>query len=111
VFPVTFPIPHLFSARSYVDKHNADERYNIMRFIHKVPCPIFLAAGGLEVHPRLRDCATDAYKLVSSDRRNRLLVMPDADHGFPGKADELAAALDAWFLESAPIAALGEQAI
>ncbi|HEY7269327.1 MAG TPA: alpha/beta fold hydrolase [Dehalococcoidia bacterium] len=106
VFPTAFPLPHLWSAAAYVDKHNADERYNIERFIDKVTCPIFIAGGGLERHPRLRDGAADAFAIVAGDERNRLLIDPEADHGFPGKSAELASAITTWLLERAPLAAL-----
>ncbi len=96
LFPVTFPIPHLFSARAYLDKHNVDERYNVMRYVDQVRRPLFLAAGSLETHPRLRDCARDAYALVKDDPANRLWIMEGADHGFPGKAPELAAEILSW---------------
>jgi pimeloyl-ACP methyl ester carboxylesterase len=108
LFPTRFPLPHLWSARAYVDKHNVDERYNIERFIGRVRCPIFIAVGGLETHPRLRDAAADAFKIVSGEERNRLLIDPEADHGFPGKASELAAAITTWLLETAPLSALEE---
>jgi len=64
VFPVSFPMSHLFSARSYLDKHGPDERYNLMKYLKDVRCPLLIMAGSLEDHPRLRDCAVDMHKLV-----------------------------------------------
>ena len=90
LFPVTFPMPHLFSAGAYIDKHGPEERYNLMQYVGDVRCPLLLMAGSLEDHPRLRNCASDMYGLVKDKGDVRLIIQQGADHGYTGMLDRLA---------------------
>ena len=55
---VNFPIPQLFSAASYLDKHGPGERYNLITLAPKITIPMFILAGSLETHTRLLDMAS-----------------------------------------------------
>ena len=96
VFPVSFPMPHLFSARSYLDKHGPDERYNLMKYVKNVESPLLIMAGSLENHPRLRNCAVDMHKLVKDRTEASLVIQQGADHGYTGMLDRLADTVVSW---------------
>lgn len=105
LFPVTFPIPHLFSAGAYLDKHGPPERYNLVKFANKIECPLFLLSGSLETHPRLRDCARDVYGTVSNRPDARLFIGEGADHGWTGMQDKLADEVLHWLDQLKPVLA------
>ncbi|MBI4200689.1 MAG: alpha/beta fold hydrolase [Chloroflexi bacterium] len=89
LFPVNFPMPHLWSAAAYIDKHGPQERYNVITFTSKVNCPLLLLAGALETHPRLRDAAKDAYATIKGRKDVRLVIAEGADHGWAGQHERL----------------------
>ena len=96
VFAVTFPMPHMFSAKSYLDKHGPEERYNLLKYVDKIQCPLLIMAGSLETHPRLRDCASDMYWLVRHHPQAKLIITDGADHGYTGMLDRLSANVVDW---------------
>jgi len=87
LIPATFPNPAFYSARSYVDKHGPAERYNILRYTVNIRCPILLMAGTLETHPRLRDCAKDAFETIKLKPDAKLVIHQGADHGWSNMRD------------------------
>jgi len=93
---VNFPMPHLFGAKAYLDKHGPEERYNLMRHVRDIKCPLLMMAGSKEDHPRLRDCARDMYGLVNETGRARLIIQEGADHGYTGMLDKLTYNVVGW---------------
>ena len=72
---VNFPIPETFTAAAYLDKHGPAERYNLVSLAPRVKMPMFVLAGSLETHTRLRDIAQDlALAAVNSPRAEYLIV-------------------------------------
>ncbi|MBI4339429.1 MAG: alpha/beta fold hydrolase [Chloroflexi bacterium] len=100
----TFPNPQFYSARSYIDKHGPAERYNVLRHAHMVRCPLLLMAGSLETHPRLRDCARDAFETIKYKPDARLVIQEGADHGWTNLREAQADHVLAW-LGQLPLAA------
>src|SRR5213079_1706405 len=45
---VRLPLPFVVTAAGYVEKYGPDERYNYLRFIHGVSCPVLLTLGEIE---------------------------------------------------------------
>ncbi|MBI4310948.1 MAG: alpha/beta fold hydrolase [Chloroflexi bacterium] len=83
----TFPNPAFYSARSYVDKQGPSERYNLVRYVVNIRQPIFLMAGTLETHPRLRDAAKDAFETIKLKPDAKLVIHTGADHGWSNMRD------------------------
>ena len=110
LFPVNFPIPHMFSAKAYIDKHGPEGRYNLVDYASKVRCPLLIAAGSLETHPRLKDCASDVYDTVRDNPSAKLFIQEGADHGWSGMRDQLADAVLQWVgrLQVAGVTAAGD---
>lgn len=81
-FETTFPMPHLFSARGYIDKHGPEERYTLTKYTNRVKCPLLIMAGSLETHPRLLDCAKDMYATITDNPNAKLVIQEGADHGW-----------------------------
>ncbi|MEE8442609.1 MAG: alpha/beta fold hydrolase [Dehalococcoidia bacterium] len=107
---VTFPMPHLFSAKAYIDKHGPEERYDLLRYTDSVRCPLFIIAGSLETHPRLRDFAQDMYNTVQNNPMTHLDIVEDADHGWTEMRDQLGDVVLEWVgrLQPAEAPALGD---
>ena len=57
VFRVDHPIPQLFSAASFLDKHGPEEKYNLINHAHGIRVPMLTLNGSLETHSRLRGMA------------------------------------------------------
>jgi len=57
VFRVGHPIPQLFSAASFLDKHGPEEKYNLINHAHGIRVPMLTLNGSLETHSRLRGMA------------------------------------------------------
>ena len=53
------PIPQIFSAAAYLDQHGPAERYNLVKLAPDINIPLFVLAGSLETHTRLRDLPRD----------------------------------------------------
>ena len=105
LFRVTFPMPHVFGAAVYIDRHGPSERYNLLHYASKVKCPLLLIAGTLETHPRLLNCARDVYDTVRGNPGAELVLMEGAEHGLPGMEDQLVDAVVQWAGRLQPAAA------
>jgi dienelactone hydrolase len=96
---VRFPFPLVISAASYVDKYGREERYDIVRHVSKVPCPILflygekeLLEGGIPFAGIDRAVAAAA----SQDQTLEVRIVPGADHFYNGAQDSAAAEVAAW---------------
>ncbi|MDP6446437.1 MAG: alpha/beta fold hydrolase [Pirellulaceae bacterium] len=94
----TFPFPLLIAASAYIDKYGDQERYNIMRFIHKLPCPVLATYGALELQrgSSAFDGLPEAIAELDSPQSIEVACIDDADHLYSGVHDQLAACLVAW---------------
>lgn len=103
---VNFPMPHIFSASSYIDKHGPDERYNLLKYAHLVTCPLLVVGGTLETHTRLRDFPAELVKAAVNSPRADLIILEETDHAYTGKYQEAAEAITGWLsrlAESHPV--------
>ena len=93
---VNFPIPETFTAAAYLDKHGPAERYNLVTLAPRVKMPMFILAGSLETHTRLRDIAQDlALAAVNSPRAEHLIV-DGGRHGLGNRSNEASEAVLNW---------------
>jgi len=75
-----------------------DERYNFLRFVGQVPCPVLLTFGGQEVESNLAfQGVPEALQAVRAKHR-RLAVdtVAGGDHFYSGVRAELVARVEAW---------------
>lgn len=93
---VKFPIAQMFSAAAYLDKHGPAERYNLVSLAHRVKVPLFVLAGSLETHTRLRDAARDIALAAVNSPRAEYTVIEGGNHGLGNRQQEAAAAVLNW---------------
>jgi pimeloyl-ACP methyl ester carboxylesterase len=96
---VRFPFPLVISAASYVDKYGREERYDIIRHIPKLTCPILflygdqeLADGGVPFAGIDRAVAAAA----EPDQSLEVRIVPGADHFYNGVQEAAAAEVGMW---------------
>ena len=99
---VNFPIPQLFSAASYLDKHGPGERYNLITLAPKITIPMFILAGSLETHTRLLDMANDLATAAVHSPAVRCVIVEGGDHSLNNRRQEAAAAVLDWLASLAP---------
>ncbi len=93
---VKYPIPQMFSAASYLDKHGPAERYNLVTLAPKIKAPVFALSGSLETHSRLRDIARDLVTAAVNSPRAEHKVIEGGVHSLNNRREEAAAAVLGW---------------
>ncbi len=95
---VRFPLPFLVTAAGYLEKYGPDERYNFLRHMPGVGCPVLVTFGGAEVENNVAfQGAPDAVReLAAQHPRLAVEVVPGADHFYTGLRGEVVARLEGW---------------
>jgi alpha-beta hydrolase superfamily lysophospholipase len=95
---VKLPLPFLITAAGYVEKYGPDERYNYLRLLGGVACPVLVTLGGVEVENNMafRGAPEALAELAARHRQIRVQVIAGADHFYGETKPELAAAVEAW---------------
>jgi pimeloyl-ACP methyl ester carboxylesterase len=96
---VPLPLPFVIAAAGYLEKYGPEERYNYLRFLGGVRCPVLVTLGSLEVQNSL--AFRGAPEALAELRRSNVAVelIAGADHFYNGVRENLLAHLQAW-LES-----------
>lgn len=101
-----FPFPVLITAAGYLDKYGPEERYNILRFIDRVSCPVLVTYGQTELEKGgvafagMSD-AIPAHRRVGQSIE--VLSIPGADHAYTGVYGQLSAAVINWLVDTWPV--------
>jgi len=93
---VNFPIPETFTAAAYLDKHGPAERYNLVSLAPRVKMPMFVLAGSLETHTRLRDIAQDLALAAVNSPRAEYLIVDGGRHALGNRSNEASGAVLTW---------------
>jgi pimeloyl-ACP methyl ester carboxylesterase len=101
---VKLPLPFVITAASYVEKYGPDERYNFLRFVTGVPCPMLLTFGGVEVEKNMafRGAPEAVAELAVRQRQLRVETIAGADHFYTGVRPEVIACVEAWLRGCTP---------
>ena len=99
---VNFPIKEIFSAASYLDKHGPTERYNLITLAPQIKIPIFVLAGSLETHTRLRDMARDLAMAAVNSPRAEHVILEGGNHSLNNRRKEASAAVLDWLGSLSP---------
>lgn len=91
-----FPIRQLFSAASYLDKHGPAERYNLVKLAPRIKIPMFVVAGALETHTRLRDMARDLALAAVNSPKVECVIIEGGEHALSNRRAEASAAVSSW---------------
>jgi pimeloyl-ACP methyl ester carboxylesterase len=101
---VRLPLPYLITAAGYVEKYGPDERYNYLRFVSGVPCPLLVTFGSLEVENNMafRGAPQDLEALAARRERLTVEVIAGADHFYSGARQEVVGRVEAWLRATFP---------
>lgn len=97
-----FPFPLRISAGSYVEKYGPGGRYDFLEFLSKVPCPVLLTLGSVELETMsafrgLREAIADA---IPPSSPVQITTIEGADHFYAGQHAALGLALMQWITRS-----------
>jgi pimeloyl-ACP methyl ester carboxylesterase len=100
---VKLPLPFVITAAGYVEKYGPDERYNYLRFLVGVRCPMLITLGELEIANNMafRGAVEALAELGRRDRHIDVATIPNADHFYSQARNELVTCVADWF-ESEP---------
>jgi len=102
VFRVGHPIPQLFSAASFLDKHGPEEKYNLINHAHGIRVPMLTLNGSLETHSRLRDMAQDLAEAAVNSPKAETLMVEGGEHSLVNRTTEASDAVLKWLAGLTP---------
>jgi len=102
VFRVDHPIPQLFSAASFLDKHGPEEKYNLINHAHGIRVPMLTLNGSLETHSRLRDMAQDLALAAVNSPKAETLMVEGGEHSLVNRTTEASDAVLKWLAALTP---------
>jgi len=102
VFRVEHPIPQLFSAASFLDKHGPEERYNLINHAHGIRVPMLTLNGSRETHSRLRDMAQDLAAAAVNSPKAETLMVEEGEHSLVNRTTEASDAVLKWLAALTP---------
>jgi len=96
VMDVKFPMPQLFSAAAYLDKHGPEELYDLVRLAPRIKVPLLVVGGSLETHTRLRDIVRDVAQAAVNNPRAEYVIIEGGQHSLGNRRQESAATVLDW---------------
>jgi len=99
LFQAKFPFPILITAASFIDKYGPEERYNILKFVDQVHCPVLATYGQLEVDSGGIAFAGMPDAVLARRRADQSLhtvTIPGADHVYSKQYEPLTTAIVHW---------------
>jgi pimeloyl-ACP methyl ester carboxylesterase len=98
ILDVQLPLPFVITAAGFVEKYSPDERYNYLRILSGVRCPVLITLGEIEIAGNMAFRA--APLAITELRRNNVVVatIPRADHFYTDARNELLECTDKWLL-------------
>ena len=111
LFQTKFPVPLLVAAAAYLDKYGSDERYNVLRFVDRLTCPLLVTYGQRELesgniafagmHEAIRSAGPASQTVprsqtVSPSQTVDVFTIANADHFYSGVYDALGEQLVDW---------------
>jgi pimeloyl-ACP methyl ester carboxylesterase len=98
LFQAKFPVPLFITGTGYLDKYGPSERYNFVRFLHRVGPPLLLTYGGkeLEASPAFIGVREAIAAAPKQPRALSLVTIDNADHIYTGQHAPLASAVTEW---------------
>ena len=99
---VKLPLPYVITAAGYLEKYGPDERYNYLRFVGGLPCPVLVTLGEIEVANNMAFAGApeELTRLAARHPRLRSEVIAGADHFYGGGREALLVCVEAWLRES-----------
>ena len=98
LFKATFPFPLLITAGGYIDKYGPQGRYDFLKFIAQVNCPVLLAFGSLELEAMtaFRGIRQAIAATINPRQLVQIETIAGADHLYTDQQAALAAVVVQW---------------
>lgn len=95
---IRFPLPYSISAAGFADKYGPAERYNLLRFVDRLPCPALFTYGGQEVQSNVafQGLPTALEALDPQRQRWAVETVAEADHFYSAARDSLWSRTERW---------------
>lgn len=92
---VKLPLPFVVTAAGYVEKYGPDERYDYLKFIDRVRCPVLVTLGEIEVgnNVAFRDAGAEINRVAP---HVRVETIAGADHFYSGVREVLLDTVERW---------------
>ncbi len=93
---VRLPLPFVIAAAGFVEKYGPEERYNYLRFLSAVRCPVLLTLGSAEAQNNM--AFRGAAEALGELRYGQLTVetIAGADHFYTGTRPQLLDRVESW---------------
>jgi pimeloyl-ACP methyl ester carboxylesterase len=101
---IRLPLPCVMTAGGYVEKYGPEERYNYLRFLTGVACPVLVTLGGVEVMNNMafRGTPEEVQALAARHGRLRVVTIPEADHFYSAARGAVVMQVVDWLRELRP---------
>lgn len=96
---VSYPFPLLITAAGYLEKYGPAEKYNLLRFVDRLPCPALVTFGQLEVasgSAAFADLPRELRNLSSVASPLQTVTIAAANHLYDGCGDVLTREIFKW---------------
>ena len=93
---VSLPLPFLISAAGYLEKYGPDERYNFLRFLRGLSCPVLLTFGSREVESNMAFRGVPEALATLGGHQLQTTVIDGADHFYTDRREAVAAQVETW---------------
>jgi pimeloyl-ACP methyl ester carboxylesterase len=99
---VKLPLPYVITAAGYVEKYGPDERYNYLRFVSGLSCPVLVTLGEVEVANNMAFAGApeELARLAARRPGLRTEVIGTADHFYTAAREALVARVETWLREA-----------
>jgi pimeloyl-ACP methyl ester carboxylesterase len=95
---VRIPMDYYVAAAQYLDQYGPEQRYDVFRMVDRVPCPVLVLTGTLEVAERFGfDGLPEDFAAMRARKPDLTHVsIPGGDHLYTGREETAVAAVLDW---------------
>jgi pimeloyl-ACP methyl ester carboxylesterase len=95
---VKLPLPYVITAAGFHEKYGPDERYNFLRFLSAVRCPVLVTLGSVEMDNNMafRGAAEELTALQQRSTQLEIATIAGGDHFYTGVRAQLVGRVEAW---------------
>ena len=98
LFEVKLPLPFVVTAAGHAEKYGPEERYNYLRLLGSVRCPVLVTLGEVEMANNMafRGAADAVAQIARRHPQVAVSTIAGADHFYTGVRAELSGQIEAW---------------
>jgi pimeloyl-ACP methyl ester carboxylesterase len=102
LLPTEVPIPAYFAAAQFLKKYGPEDRYDLVRHLPRVACPVLLVLGTREAADSAAIGGTAAAALAGALPHLRVVSIDGADHVYTGVLESVLDAVVEWLRAPVP---------